>query len=55
MFFRANEHSSGSGLGLYIVKETIANLSGSIHLDSAPLVGSTFTVRLPSRKLAVEA
>ncbi len=55
MFFRANEHSSGSGLGLYIVKETIANLSGSIHLDSAPQVGSTFTVRLPSRKLAVEA
>ncbi len=55
MFFRANEHSSGSGLGLYIVKETIANLSGSIHLDSAPKVGSTFTVRLPNRKLAVEA
>ncbi len=54
MFFRANEHSSGSGLGLYIVKETIANLSGSIHLDSAPLVGSTFTVRLPARNLAME-
>ena len=54
MFFRANEHSSGSGLGLYIVKETIANLSGSIHLDSAPLVGSTFTVRLPASNLAVE-
>ena len=55
MFFRANEHSSGSGLGLYIVKETIANLSGSIHLDSAPKVGSTFTVRLPAGKIAVEA
>jgi signal transduction histidine kinase len=55
MFFRANEHSSGSGLGLYIVKETIANLSGSIHLDSAPQVGSIFTVRLPARKLGVEA
>ena len=54
MFFRANEHSSGSGLGLYIVKETIANLSGSIHLDSAPKVGSTFTVRLPASKLAAE-
>lgn len=54
MFFRANEHSSGSGLGLYIVKETIANLSGSIHLDSAPQVGSTFTVRLPASKVAVE-
>lgn len=54
MFFRANEHSSGSGLGLYIVKETIANLSGSIHLDSSPQVGSTFTVRLPASKVAVE-
>lgn len=47
MFYRANEHSQGSGLGLYIVKETLDKLSGSIHLISSPGVGSTFTIRLP--------
>ena len=47
MFFRANENSSGSGLGLYIVKETITKLSGSIQLESVPRVGSTFTLKFP--------
>lgn len=47
MFYRANEQSQGSGLGLYIVKETLDKLSGSIHLESSPGIGSTFTVRLP--------
>lgn len=47
MFFRANESSQGSGLGLYIVKETITKLSGSIQLQSVPSIGSTFTVKLP--------
>jgi signal transduction histidine kinase len=47
MFFRASESSSGSGLGLYIVKETITKLSGSIQLESAPGIGSTFIVKLP--------
>lgn len=49
MFYRANEQSKGSGLGLYIVKEALMKLSGSIHLESAPGIGSTFTVRLPNR------
>lgn len=49
MFYRGNEQSKGSGLGLYIVKETLAKLAGSIHLESAPGIGSTFTVKLPRR------
>lgn len=49
MFYRANEQSKGSGLGLYIVKESLVKLSGSIQLDSYPGVGSTFTVKLPNR------
>jgi len=47
MFFRANENSQGSGLGLYIVKETITKLSGTIQLQSVPRMGSTFTLKFP--------
>ena len=47
MFYRANDRAEGSGLGLYIVKETIAKLSGSILLESAPGKGAVFTVSLP--------
>ncbi len=46
MFFRGNQSSQGSGLGLYIVKETLAKLSGSIHLTSIPQQGSTFSISL---------
>jgi signal transduction histidine kinase len=47
MFYRANEKSKGSGLGLYIVKEALMKLSGSIQLDSTPGVGTVITVKLP--------
>ena len=50
MFFRANEQSKGSGLGLYIVKEALMKLSGSIKLESTLGVGTTFTIVLPHRK-----
>jgi signal transduction histidine kinase len=49
MFYRANEQSKGSGLGLYIVKEALMKLSGTIDLESAPGIGSTFTIKLPTR------
>jgi PAS domain S-box-containing protein len=48
MFFRASEKSSGSGLGLYIVKEMVGKLDGTIQLKSEPDKGSEFTVRLPT-------
>lgn len=48
MFFRANENSTGSGLGLYIVNEAIAKLSGQVQLQSTPAEGSTFTVKIPA-------
>jgi len=48
MFYRANENSKGSGLGLYIVKETLDKIQGSIHLYSKPREGSRFTITLPS-------
>lgn len=47
MFYRASENSEGSGLGLYIVKETLAKLAGKISVESQPGNGSIFTLSLP--------
>lgn len=47
MFFQANEKSEGSGLGLYIVKETLEKIHGEIHVESALGQGTTFVVTLP--------
>ena len=48
MFYRATNHSTGTGLGLFIVKEALSKLDGTIELDSQPNQGSTFTVRIPN-------
>lgn len=48
MFYRASEKSSGSGLGLYIVKETVEKLGGSITASSAENVGSSFELTIPN-------
>ncbi len=47
MFFRASNQDVGSGLGLYIVKETIQQLEGKLSLSSQPEVGTTFELTFP--------
>jgi signal transduction histidine kinase len=47
MFYRATEDSKGSGLGLYIVKETVQKMGGKIHVKSALGAGTTFVLELP--------
>ncbi len=47
MFFRGNTKSSGTGLGLYIVKNAVEKSGGRIILESEEKVGSTFTIYLP--------
>jgi len=49
MFFRANERSEGSGLGLYIAKEMMGKLDGKISVTSAPGAGSRFELLIPNR------
>jgi signal transduction histidine kinase len=46
MFFRASEHSKGSGLGLYIVKETLNKINGTIQVESSLGMGTTFLVKI---------
>jgi PAS domain S-box-containing protein len=47
MFYRGNLRSTGTGLGLYIVKSSINKLGGKISLESTPGVGSVFSFELP--------
>jgi len=48
MFYRANDTSSGSGLGLYIAKEAADKIGSIITFVSEYGKGSTFTISLPA-------
>ncbi|MEO7989805.1 MAG: ATP-binding protein [Chryseolinea sp.] len=48
MFFRATELSEGAGLGLYIVKETVDKLKGTITLFSQLGVGTIIKLEIPN-------
>lgn len=48
MFFRADDHKSGSGLGLYIVQETANRLDATVHLKSTYGEGTTVEVTIPA-------
>ncbi|MDB5257151.1 MAG: hybrid sensor histidine kinase/response regulator [Chitinophagaceae bacterium] len=50
MFFRATDESKGAGLGLYIVKETLEKLNGTIFVDSVLGEGATFVITVPNVK-----
>jgi signal transduction histidine kinase len=50
MYVRAHETSHGSGLGLYIVKETVEKMGGKIAVASEVLSGTCFTATIPIPK-----
>ncbi len=50
MFYRAHEISNGAGLGLYLVRESLNSLGGSIKIVSKANEGSSFIVTLPNRQ-----
>jgi len=48
MFYRATERMTGSGLGLYIVKEAVDKLNGEIKVESQAGAGTRFVVTIPN-------
>lgn len=53
MFYRGHPDSTGSGLGLFIVKNALEKMKGSINLESTMEHGTIFTVFIP--KATIEA
>jgi signal transduction histidine kinase/ligand-binding sensor domain-containing protein len=47
MYYRASEKSTGSGLGLFIVKEAVNKMNGTIRVESVKKEGTTFIFNLP--------
>lgn len=47
MFYRATDEGAGSGLGLYIVKETLQKLHGSMAIESQEGHGTTVKFEIP--------
>ncbi|MTI29375.1 PAS domain-containing sensor histidine kinase, partial [Xanthovirga aplysinae] len=50
MFFRASEGVSGSGIGLYIVKEMLSKLEGEISVQSELNIGTSFRLLIPNQR-----
>jgi signal transduction histidine kinase len=50
MFYRSSVNHLGTGLGLYIVKEAIERMNGTIQVQSESGVGSRFEVAIPNKK-----
>jgi signal transduction histidine kinase len=51
VFFRGNPRVPGSGLGLFIVKEAVEKLKGTMELYSKEGAGSTFSITLPKNDI----
>lgn len=51
MFFRGTQKSNGGGIGLYIVKEIVEKLQGTIKVSSEMGKQTQFVVEIPNQKL----
>jgi len=50
LFYRGSVKSEGSGIGLYVTKEMVQLLKGTILVESEKNIGTTFTLSLPNYK-----
>ncbi|MEM6268310.1 MAG: ATP-binding protein [Bacteroidota bacterium] len=49
LFFRATNQSFGSGLGLYITRNAVEKMDGTISFESEPGEGTQFTIVIPNQ------
>lgn len=49
MFFKSNNDKTGSGMGLYIVKEALEKMGGSIEVKSKSGKGTDFHIEIPNQ------
>jgi signal transduction histidine kinase len=47
-FFTTREHGAGTGIGLFVVRQALADMGGDIRVESEPGQGATFIVSLPT-------
>jgi signal transduction histidine kinase len=48
IFYRASSKSDGSGLGMYIVKQAVDKLKGSVSIESPNNKGMSIKIQLPN-------
>ncbi|MGZ3813749.1 MAG: sensor histidine kinase [Mucilaginibacter sp.] len=46
-FYMSGDNNRSSGIGLYLVKDAVTQLNGTIGVKSEPGVSSKFTVSVP--------
>lgn len=51
LFYRGNSTQKGAGLGMYIVKQAVEKIHGTIAVSTAPHKGTTFTLTIPVKCL----
>jgi signal transduction histidine kinase len=51
MFYRATKASTGSGLGLYIAKEAIEKINGTMKIESELTQGTKLSITIPNSLL----
>ena len=49
-FFTTKRRGEGTGLGLYIVRQVVEDLGGSISVGDSDLGGASFTLRFPASR-----
>lgn len=54
LFNRGTEQSTGTGVGLYLVRTGIMKTGGNISFESEAGVGTTFTIILPNKKMEAD-